>query len=125
MSKATVLVVEDDPNLLLDFQAVLELEGYHCLLTENGKVALDVLERLGNNIPNVIVAQFMMPVMTGLQLKQELQKHVQWKYIPFVFMSTRKIDNPIFTENKFNLVTPFGADDLIVAIENALGRQTP
>jgi urea transport system substrate-binding protein len=59
---ATILVVEDDVDLLSTMVDVLEFEGYNVQQAMNGAQALDVMERIQ---PELILLDMRMPVMNG------------------------------------------------------------
>jgi signal transduction histidine kinase len=126
MPKARLLVVEDEPNLLSGIRDILELDGYHVLTAQNGREALEVLDGLGENTPNLIVSDIMMPYIDGLQLLREVRKNADWVMIPFIFL-TAKGSKQDMQQGKMlgvddYLVKPFDADDLLVAVESRLER---
>jgi CheY-like chemotaxis protein len=59
---ATVLVVDDDPDIRLLIEDLLAFEGYRILTAENGADALHVVEGIR---PDVILLDINMPVMDG------------------------------------------------------------
>ncbi len=69
MNEKTVLIVEDDNDLRDAYVMILQSEGIDTQSAENGQVALDKINTLGN--PGVIFLDLRMPVMDGLEfLKQ-------------------------------------------------------
>lgn len=60
----TVLLVDDDPLILVSAEAMLEDLGYKVLTADSGEQALKVLERLGSAI-NLLITDHMMPGMLG------------------------------------------------------------
>jgi CheY-like chemotaxis protein len=81
---STVLIVDDDE----EFRSALGemLEGEHCkvLSAQNGRQALKILETIR---PDLIVADLMMPVMSGWELSAELEKSELLRDIPVVILS--------------------------------------
>ena len=65
----TILVVEDDPNLRRLYQTELQAEGYRTVIAENGREAL---ERVAQEIPDVVVMDIRMPEMDGLNAMVEI-----------------------------------------------------
>jgi DNA-binding response OmpR family regulator len=57
-----ILVVDDDPDLLLLLRTTLESEGYAAALASDGRAALD---RIGEDEPDLILLDLMMPVLDG------------------------------------------------------------
>jgi signal transduction histidine kinase len=125
MTKAPILVVEDDINLLEGIRTVLELEGYRVLTAENGEHALGVL-RNATQLPELVVSDIMMPHMDGIQLLEEIRKMPGWLAIPFIFLTARSEKGDIQRGKQLGvddyLIKPFDADDLLIAVESRLNR---
>ena len=126
MSKASLLLVEDEPNLLLAIRDILELDDYTVMIAQNGKEALNVLEEAGNNLPDLIVSDIMMPYLNGLDFLKEVRKKDDWLRIPFIFLTAKGSKEDIQAGKLLGvddyLVKPFDADDLLVAVESRLQR---
>jgi DNA-binding response OmpR family regulator len=67
---ATILVVEDEPDLVWLLRFNLESEGYRTFVARNGEAALELLRR---EHPDLMLLDLMMPVMDGWALLDELQ----------------------------------------------------
>lgn len=73
MRGASVLVVDDDPDLRAMLTEVLSREGYVVHTASHGKEALALLQRLEEK-PRIILVDLMMPVMTGQELIAALRE---------------------------------------------------
>lgn len=126
MSRARILIVEDDLNLLEGIRTVLELEDYEVLSSENGEHALEILSQNINNPPDLIVSDIMMPRIDGMQLLNQVRKRAEWVGIPFIFLTARSEKSDVIQGKRLGvddyLVKPFDADDLLLAIESRLNR---
>jgi two-component system, NtrC family, response regulator len=71
LTKATVLVVDDDRNALFGISQLLTDEGYEVLSGSNGREALEVLK---NNSIDVVVTDEKMPELTGMELLSQVQQ---------------------------------------------------
>ena len=72
--KKSILIIEDDPDILLALKTFLEVEGYAVRTAENGFEALKLLN--DGEMPNLILLDMKMPVMNGWQFAIEfLAKH--------------------------------------------------
>ena len=67
----TILVVEDDLPLRKMMSAFLSMNGYRTQTAGNGEEALAVMERV---LPDLVIADVMMPVMDGWQLTEEIRR---------------------------------------------------
>ncbi|MDZ4671233.1 MAG: response regulator [Phototrophicales bacterium] len=126
MSKAKLLVVEDEHNLLLGIRDILELDEYHVVTASNGQQALDVLKSQKGGLPDLILSDIMMPYMDGIELLKEVRKNEAWVKIPFIFLTAKGAKGDVQQGKLLGvddyLIKPFDADDLLVAVESRLSR---
>ena len=80
----TILVVEDDLPLRKMMSAFLSMNGYRAQTAGNGEEALAVMERV---LPDLVIADVMMPVMDGWQLTEEI-RHA-WPMMPVILVTAR------------------------------------
>ena len=84
MSTASVLVVEDDPDVREMIATALELEGADVLTAANGKEAYDIARA---RLPKLIILDLMMPVMTGEEFRNAQLALDTIRDIPVVVLS--------------------------------------
>jgi len=82
----SVLVVEDDEDILENVRLLLESEGYEVDAAPNGRAALDALAH-AVPLPNVILLDLMMPVMNGFQFREAQLADPRIAAVPVVLMS--------------------------------------
>ena len=80
----TILVVDDEFDILTVWRLLLERHGYTVLTASNGAAALDQIRKTR---PDVIVSDCMMPVMSGLQLCAALYADPELRDIPIILCS--------------------------------------
>ncbi|MCX5789530.1 MAG: response regulator [Elusimicrobia bacterium] len=90
---STILVVDDEPEIVTLLRFVLEKDGYRILEAGNGQIAL---ERLGVQppdpaalLPDLIILDIMMPVMDGYTLNSRLQKEPKTQTIPILVLTAK------------------------------------
>ena len=71
-SPSHILVVDDSPTQLRQFQMVLEKEGYSVKSAADGKLALDAILA---DPPSLVVTDLQMPEMNGLELVSAVQEN--------------------------------------------------
>lgn len=81
-----VLIVDDEPGIILLLEAMLDRLGCQTLTAENGREALEIVNQCK---PDLIVSDIMMPDMDGYQLYQELQRNPEFAAIPLIFLTAR------------------------------------
>ncbi|WP_425428788.1 response regulator [Caballeronia novacaledonica] len=80
----TVLLVDDDADNLRALRAVLESAGYNVVPATGGN---DALFRLNETNPRVIVTDWQMPGMDGLEFCQNIRRHPLRAFIPIIMLS--------------------------------------
>lgn len=80
----TILVVDDEfliTDILVD---ALEEQGFRVLTAANGRKALEVLDQ---EVPALVLTDFMMPLMNGLELARAIKANPDWTQIPVILLS--------------------------------------
>jgi DNA-binding response OmpR family regulator len=65
-----ILIVDDEPNILLSLEYLMKREGYEVLVARDGQEALDVMRR---ERPRLVLLDVMMPKKSGFEVCQELR----------------------------------------------------
>lgn len=87
----TVLIVEDELAIADLLEMVLTDEGYRVLLAGNG---MHGLERLAEGpLPDLVISDFMMPVMDGVGLIKAMKTTEAQRDIPYILMSSMPEEN--------------------------------
>ncbi len=85
MPKERILTIDDDPDILDVLKLTLE-EYYDVIQAQNGKEGLNLV-RTKN--PNLIICDYMMPVMTGKDFCKTLKKDILLQHIPVIMLTGR------------------------------------
>lgn len=81
-----VLVVEDDPDLLLMLATALELDGRRVVTAANGR---DALRLARQHRPALVVLDLMLPIMSGEEVGEALRRDEALKRVPVIVVSAR------------------------------------
>ncbi len=81
---ATILVIEDNLEILDNTTEILELEGYSTLSAKNGLVGVELALK---HLPDIILCDIMMPEADGYHVLDTLKAHPETSNIPFVFLT--------------------------------------
>ena len=100
---STILIVDDERDILELLKYNLEKEGYRVLTAHNGKEALRVVRQL----PDLVVLDVMMPELDGWEVCKAIRKDPATAKTPIVFLTARdsEVDEVVGLE--------LGADDYI------------
>lgn len=119
---ATILLVDDDPKILRPLQLLVEFEGYRVLTARDGEAALAITV---TQLPNLIVTDWMMPNVDGVELCRRLKSDAAMSDIPVVMLSAAL--PPRQTERLWDVLllkpTPIG--QLLTAIDTLLRNAGP
>lgn len=90
MPDCHVLIVEDEPDLRDTLREILTLKGYTCSTAANGREALERLRQVP--VPQVVLLDLMMPVMSGWELLQALEREPQSSTQPAIVVTSAVAD---------------------------------
>lgn len=125
MAKETILVVEDDENILELITFHLSQAGYTVQQTFTGEEAL---ERASLGRPDLILLDLMLPKMNGLKVCAKLKGDMATRRIPIVIVSARGADTDVVTGLEAGaddyITKPFRPDALIANVQAMLQRAT-
>lgn len=104
MSKYKILIVDDEPGIRDTVSELLEINEYEVATAVDGK---DALRKMQVFRPDLVLCDWMMPVMDGLELLHETRQGETMGDIPFIFITAK-------TEREnVRLAMNLGADDFI------------
>ena len=99
-----ILIADDEPNQIELMKFNLEKNGFLVKAAYNGEEALDMIYE---KKPNVLIADWMMPKMSGIELCRILRSNKDTKLLPIIMLSARSEE----ADKSLGLDT--GADDYI------------
>lgn len=86
MLKETILIVDDEQDLLELIEYNLKREGYNVLKAENGVEGLRLARK---HSPDLILLDIMMPRMTGIEMLKTMKDDAELRRIPVIFLTAR------------------------------------
>ena len=81
-----LLVVDDDPSLLLAVSETLRAEGYEVVTARRGAEAM---VRVAESLPDLIISDIRMPGMDGYALARNLRSAPRTRLVPIVFLTAK------------------------------------
>jgi len=82
--KRTILVVDDDPNIVTVLSTLLGKEGYEVV---HANYSMPALFRAARHNPDLIITDLNMPVMDGFGLLHQLKGHAETRDIPVLIIT--------------------------------------
>jgi CheY-like chemotaxis protein len=119
MSGKTILIVDDEFSIAETLAEIVTFNGYVAVTAANGRAALEAARAAR---PDLILLDYMMPVMDGLQTLTQLHADPALHDVPVVMMTAAPMGIPE-TGGRWStlLIKPFDADALTAAIHALIG----
>lgn len=123
MSKR-ILAVDDEKHILRLVQINLEKAGYEVVTASNGREAI---ERVREQLPNLIVMDVMMPEMDGFEALKTLKSDPETKRIPVIMLTAKAQDADVFhgwqSGADLYLTKPFNPMELLTFVKRIFESQ--
>lgn len=121
--KETILIVDDEVDLLELIEYNLKKAGYNVLKAENGPEGLRLARK---HHPDLILLDIMMPRMTGFEVVTQLREDTELKHVPVLFLTARsdeetEVHGLAVGADDF-LPKPISTAKLVARIKTALRR---
>lgn len=120
---STILVVDDQPDLVDNLEITLEVAGYRVLTAPDGVEALKILHA---DRVDLVLADIAMPRMNGYQLYEEIRDNPAWLTMPFLFLTARSLDSDVRYGKELGvddyLTKPIEPEDLLATVSGKLRR---
>ncbi|HTJ91656.1 MAG TPA: response regulator [Pararobbsia sp.] len=117
-----ILVVDDEFDILTTWQMVLQLEGYTVLTAPNGKIALEIARKTP---PDLIITDWMMPVMDGLELSRLLASDPALSSIPLILASAAWREPEVPHPHAVFIRKPVSMDELVEIVRRLIASNSP
>ena len=85
-----ILIADDEPNQLELMAFNLKSSGFICIKARNGEEALELIEEKS---PDLVILDWMMPNMSGIDLCRSLRSRAETKHLPIIILSARSEDS--------------------------------
>ena len=122
---STILIIDDEPALLLGLAAKIKRQGYHVVTASDGSEGMQKAKEV---MPDLILSDVMMPPPNGFELRRLMGQDPHLASIPFIFLTARS-----GVEDRVNgirhgaddyITKPFVTEELFARIEAVLRRVT-
>jgi two-component system phosphate regulon response regulator PhoB len=118
----TILVADDEHHIRLVVSQRLREAGFNVIEARDGEEALELAQ---SNPPHLVITDFQMPLLSGLELCMALRARKATANVPAIMLTARghavKPDNLSQTNIKELMSKPFSARELLVKVQRVLG----
>ncbi len=123
---ATILVVEDEPAIQELIAYNLELAGHQVLRAENAEQALEMVR---SSLPDLVVLDWMLPGMSGIEFARHLRADKRTQLLPLIMLTARADEQDklagLDTGADDYLTKPFSPRELNARVKAVLRRRAP
>jgi DNA-binding response OmpR family regulator len=124
MSKTpSVLIADDEPNILLSLQFLMKKTGYEVRTAKDGEEAMAEISRAA---PDLVLLDVMMPKIDGFSICERIRANPEWNDVRIIMLTARGRD--IEREKGLALgaddyiTKPFSTKDAIARVEAVIAR---
>lgn len=121
----TVLVVDDEPNIVVSLEFIIKQAGYDVRVAHDGEAAL---ESVAEKVPDLILLDVMMPKRDGFDVCQTIRANPAWTAVPIIMLTARgrEIDREkgLALGVDDYITKPFSTRDIVTLIRQRLSPGT-
>ncbi|MDH3314325.1 MAG: response regulator [Gammaproteobacteria bacterium] len=119
-----VLIVDDEPHVLLVIRLGLERAGYEVASARNGQVALELIRK---SPPDMLITDMNMPVMDGRALCEKVREELKLEFPILVISTIAEVEKrswvPPISNTEF-FEKPISLRQLVARLEKQFGRSS-
>ena len=123
MDKRKALVVDDEFHIVQVVSIKLKNNGFEVMTAENGSAAYDLACQ---NHPDIIVTDYQMPIMSGLELIEKLRQNSETAHIPVIMLTARGFSIEDDQKEQLRIAAclskPFSPREVLQTIEEVIAQ---
>ena len=117
----TVLIADDEPNILISLDYLMKREGYRVLLAHDGQEACDLI---ASEHPDMVLLDVMMPKKTGFEVCHAIRADETFKAMPILLLTAKGRDTDVakglaMGANDY-MIKPFSTKELAQKVRELL-----
>ena len=116
-----ILIVDDEPSIVVPIQFLMEQQGYSVLVAENGEDALDAIYKYK---PDLILLDIMLPRIDGYEVCEIVRLNPEYRGIKIIFLTARgrevEIAKGLALGANAYITKPFSNTELVAKVKELL-----
>ena len=120
---ASILIADDEPNILISLEFLLKRAGYQVSLARDGQAALDAILR---DRPALVLLDVMMPKKTGLEVCQAVRADEACRGVRILMLTAKGRDTDVAKGLALGadayMTKPFATKDLVQKVKDLLDQ---
>ncbi len=118
---ARILIVDDEPNIVISLEYLMKREGYEIAVAADGEAALAALRE---STPDLVVLDIMLPKLNGFDVCQRIREDPRWRGIKILMLTAKGRETEVAKGLRLGadayVTKPFSTKDLMVRIRELL-----
>lgn len=119
-----ILIVDDEPNIVIPLQFLMEQNGYNTLVAQSGEEALEMISK---ERPDLILLDIMLPGVDGFEVCEIVRLNPKWRNTRIIFLTAKGRDVDIAKGMVLGadeyITKPFSNQQIIDAVMKLLEEQ--
>lgn len=120
----TILIVDDEPNIVISLEFLMKREGFQVAVAVDGEEAL---RKIAEIQPDLVLLDVMMPIKSGFEVCQEVRANPAWTAIKIVMLTAKGRDTEVQKGMALGadayVTKPFSTKDLVTTVRSVLGLE--
>jgi DNA-binding response OmpR family regulator len=117
-----ILIVDDEPNIVVPLEFLMKREGYEVAIAEDGQAALDAIAK---RAPDLVILDVMLPRMSGFDVCRHIRADERWRGLKILMLTAKGRDSEMQKGLELGadayVTKPFSTRDLVARIRALLG----
>jgi DNA-binding response OmpR family regulator len=118
-----ILIVDDEPSIVVPIQFLMEQQGYSVIVAENGHAALDVIYKY---IPDLVLLDIMLPGIDGYEVCEIVRLNPKLRDIKIIFLTAKgrevEIAKGLALGADAYITKPFSNAELVAKVKTVLNN---
>ena len=81
-----ILIVDDEPNIIVPLQFLMEQNGYDVLIAQSGEEAIESIQQY---LPDLILLDIMLPGIDGFEVCEIVRLNPEWRHTRIIFLTAK------------------------------------
>jgi len=116
-----ILIVDDEPSIVLSLEYLMGREGFEVSVAPDGEEALQALAR---RTPNLVILDIMLPKLNGFEVCQRIRADARWRGIKVLMLTAKGRDTEVAKGLGVGadayVTKPFSTRDLVAQVKKLL-----
>ena len=117
-----ILIVDDEPNIVIALEYLLKREGYEVAIAADGEAALDAIAR---DVPDLVILDVMLPKLSGFDVCERLRSNPRFAGLKILMLTAKgrevEVAKGVALGADAYVTKPFSTRDLVAQIRELVG----